>query len=280
MGTNPNPIENNFPAVPQGLTEEELKQFGVIATIPEEKPEVKPALTADELAALNQQFLKDQQLQNSHLLQQILTQRQIQSPPEEPKQTVPQYIPVEFDKDNKPFIRSEHVAQVSKPVIDEYHKAVVAPHEQTVQHVERQMQLNRAADLIRSQAPELLEGKDQNKVANMALGLYMSPEIQAIPDEVGRHNRVMSELKSLNLAPSNPTIRPALPANQVGNTALPENTKLPYPKGTVIDLPRLTISEMGLEKFNESIEQEARLHALNEAYGMNWTINVKRPAGM
>jgi hypothetical protein len=265
-----------------GFSPEELQAFGFHAE-PTEKTPTEPenrGPSPEELQALVLQT-QQEQLRQGNLLQQQLEQVRsaVAASADKPHDTrvhAPGKIPVKVDDQNRMYLDPVDIAGVAKGVVDEYHQAVINPLAPVVESVATQREIQNTVDWLRKIDPKLVEGKDAKHVAGLAIALYES-KVNPGQTNQERAQYVIDQLRTMALAPGNPIVNSVSPSNHVGRTDDGREPNLPYPKGAKIIINRTSISEMGLDGFQESISREAYLRELNDRYKLGWTFDVRRP---
>ncbi len=267
------------PPMQEGWTPEELQQFGVEAEAPPIPAATNP--NADELLKLQLQSQQEQQRQTALLQQEILRQRTASSPSANgisvtPPEKGPDKLKVMQDPDGNLYVEAKDIENVAQRNIDNYHQNVIAPAAPILEKVEQSQNLQNTIAWLQSEDPKLLEGKDPTQVAGLAVGLYNSA-LNPGRDDIAKSAYVLQNLRNMSFESGNPAIRQAQPANQVGRTLSGAPQAHPYPPNSKITINRTTPQEMGLDKFETSIQQEAYLREYNDQNKMGWTFNIQRP---
>lgn len=268
-----------MPDQSQGWSTDDYKLFG-IESPPEPPKEEAPrkGLTEEELAALEERHRRDQAHQAAMLQQTLefqarsmaLQQQGQQGQQSQQDTSLPEKLPVKFDAEGKPYVETKDVLNTSKVVVDQYHKDVIEPVAPVVDNVSRQQKINDTINWIKTVDPKLLEGRDPNEVAGLAMGLYYSDANPGGNDDNARTNYVVQHLKAL-ATPGNPTIKSVQAANQVGRTSGGNMPSMPYPPGAKIYVNRKPAYEVGLDAFSQQAAREEELRQLNAQHNMGWT---------
>jgi hypothetical protein len=244
---------------------------GVTIVSPEvEKPaEAAPVAAQPQPQQYDPNFVQMLAQQNM-LIQQQLAEKEKNRSVDLPKTAGK--VPIEQDADGNFYVDANKITDSAvRPAIDTYHNTVVAPVEDVITDGRDRLAIENVEKWLKTNRPDDIKDADSRAFAKEVYGMYRHPDNKGT--ELEKTNWAIDRAKKLvgGLPSGNPTIQEHKAANQVGRTTADSGYP---PKGAEIRIFRTTASEMGLDAYMKSIEQERYYNDLNARTGSNYKIMI------